>query len=88
MKAIAARTKPKPKRELRRNSLLGFGDFHKENRGNFNSNSHYKNWFCDSQPKAGCHKTNFGVFSAEGAENPKIGFIMRIAEILIKVLQK
>jgi len=31
---------------------------------------------------AGFQKTDFGVSSAEGAGNTKIGFIMRIAEAL------
>jgi len=44
-----------------------------------NSNSHYKNWFFESQPLVGFQKTDFCVFSAAGAENTKIGFIMRIA---------
>jgi hypothetical protein len=42
------------------------------------NNSHYKNWFLESQPKAGIQKTNFGVASAFGAGNTKIGFIMGI----------
>ena len=43
-------------------------------------NSHYKNRFFESPPLAGFQKTDFGVSSAEGAGNTKIGFIMRIAE--------
>jgi len=43
------------------------------------SSSHYKNWFFESPPMAGFQKTNFGVSSAFGAGNTKIGFIMRIA---------
>jgi hypothetical protein len=46
------------------------------------SNSHYKNRFFESQPKAGFQKTDFCVSSACGAGNTKIGFIMRIAEEL------
>ncbi len=45
------------------------------------SSSHYKNWLFESPPLAGFQTTNFGVSSAEGARNTKIGFIMRIAEI-------
>jgi hypothetical protein len=33
-----------------------------------------------------CIKTNFGVFSACGAENPKIGFIIGIATLLLTKL--
>jgi hypothetical protein len=36
--------------------------------------SRYKNWFFESQPVAGFQKTNFGVSSAEGTGNTKIGF--------------
>jgi len=43
------------------------------------SNSHYKNRFFESPSMAGFQKTDFGVSSAEGAGNTKIGFIMRIA---------
>jgi hypothetical protein len=38
-----------------------------------------KNRFFESQPAAGFQKTDFGVSSAYGAGNTKIGFIMRIA---------
>jgi hypothetical protein len=40
------------------------------------SNSHYQNWFVESPPTSGFQQTNFGVFSAKGAENTKIGLIM------------
>jgi hypothetical protein len=43
------------------------------------NNSHYKNRFFESPPLAGFQKTDFGVSSAEGAGNTKIGFVMRIA---------
>jgi len=43
------------------------------------SNSHYQNRFFESPPMASFQKTNFGVSSAFGAGNTKIGFIMRIA---------
>jgi hypothetical protein len=43
------------------------------------NNSHYKNRFFESPPLAGFQKTDFGVSSAFGAGNTKIGFIMRIA---------
>jgi hypothetical protein len=43
------------------------------------SNSHYKNRFFESPPKAGFQKTDFGVSIAAGDGNTKIGFIMRIA---------
>jgi hypothetical protein len=43
------------------------------------SNSHYKNRFFESHPRAGFQKTDFGVSSAQGAGNTKIGFIVRIA---------
>jgi hypothetical protein len=43
------------------------------------SNSHYQNRFFESPPTAGFQKTDFVVFSAFGAENNKIGSIMRIA---------
>jgi len=46
------------------------------------SNSHYKNRFFESQPTVGFQKTDFGVSSACGAGNTKIGFIMRIAGAL------
>jgi hypothetical protein len=46
------------------------------------SNSHYKNRFFESPPTAGFQKTDFGVSSACGAGNTKIGFIMRIAVAL------
>jgi hypothetical protein len=39
-----------------------------------------KNWFFESPPKVGFQKTNFGVCSAVGTGNTKIGFIMTIAE--------
>jgi hypothetical protein len=42
------------------------------------SNSHYENRFFESPPAAGFQKTDFGVSSAEGAGNTKIGFIMGI----------
>ncbi|MEA5477168.1 hypothetical protein VB774_05995 [Pseudanabaena galeata UHCC 0370] len=45
------------------------------------SNSHYKNRFFESSPTASFQK-NFGVSSAEGAGNTKIGFIMGIAGYL------
>jgi hypothetical protein len=45
------------------------------------SNSNYKNRFFESPPTVGFQKTDFGVSSAEGAGNTKIGFIMRIAGI-------
>jgi hypothetical protein len=54
------------------------------------SNSHYKNRFFESTPSACLQKTDFVVFSAEGAENNKIGFIMRIAKakfILLKIIK-
>ncbi|MEA5478126.1 hypothetical protein VB774_10895 [Pseudanabaena galeata UHCC 0370] len=44
------------------------------------SNSHYKNQFFESPPTAGFQKTDFGVSSAFGAGNTKIGFKMRIAD--------
>ncbi len=44
--------------------------------------SHYKNWLFESPPLAGFQITNFGVSSAFGAGNTKIGFIMRIAVLL------
>jgi hypothetical protein len=44
------------------------------------SNSHYKNRFFESPPMTGFQKTDFGVPSALGAGNTKIGFIMRIAD--------
>jgi hypothetical protein len=43
------------------------------------SNSHYKNRFFESPPTADFQRTDFGVSSACGAGNTKIGFIMRIA---------
>jgi hypothetical protein len=43
------------------------------------SNSHYKNRFFESPPKAGFQKNDFRVSSAYGAGNTKIVFIMRIA---------
>jgi hypothetical protein len=43
------------------------------------SNSHYKYWFFESLLTTGFQKTDFGVSSAAGAGNTKIGFIMRIA---------
>ena len=46
------------------------------------SNSHYKSRFFESPPTAGFQKTDFGVSSAEGAGNTKVGFIMRIASAL------
>jgi len=51
------------------------------------SNSHYKNWFFESPPSAGFQKTNFGVSSAFGAGNTKIGFIMRIAVKIIPIFK-
>jgi hypothetical protein len=45
------------------------------------SNSHYKSRFFESPPTAGFQKTDFGVSSAYGAGNTKIGFIMRIATL-------
>jgi hypothetical protein len=39
----------------------------------------YKNRFFESPPLTGFQKTNFGISSAEGAGNPKIGFTMRIS---------
>jgi hypothetical protein len=42
-------------------------------------NSHYQTWFFENQPMVGFKKTNFGVSSAFGAGNTKIGFIMRTA---------
>jgi len=64
----------------RRHSLLGFCALSKIYFAI--SNSHYTNWFFESPPLAGFQKTNFGVSSAEGAGNTKIGFIMRIAALL------
>jgi hypothetical protein len=43
------------------------------------NNSNYKNRFFESPPLAGFQKTDFGISSAFGAGNTKIGFIMRIA---------
>jgi hypothetical protein len=43
------------------------------------SNYHYENRFFESPPTAGFQKTNFGISSAFGAGNTKIGFIIRIA---------
>jgi hypothetical protein len=43
-------------------------------------NNHYKNRFFESPPTAGFQKTDFGISSAEGAGNAKIGFILRIAD--------
>jgi hypothetical protein len=43
-------------------------------------NSHYKNRFFESQPRAGFQKTDFGVSSVKGARNSKIGFTIRIAD--------
>jgi hypothetical protein len=48
-------------------------------KGVASSNSNYKNRFFESPPTAGFQKTDFGVSSAEGAGNTKLGFIMRIA---------
>ncbi len=48
----------------------------------FGSNSHFKNWFFESQPMADFQKTNFGFSSACGAGKPKIGFVMRISAFL------
>ncbi|MFN6384953.1 MAG: hypothetical protein ACK400_12820, partial [Pseudanabaena sp.] len=45
------------------------------------SYSHYKNRFFESPPLADFQKTDFGVSSAFGAGNTKIGFIMRIAAL-------
>ena len=42
-------------------------------------NSHYKNRFFESLPMVDFQKTDFGVSSAFGAGNTKIGFIMIIA---------
>jgi hypothetical protein len=47
--------------------------------GEYNSNSHFKNWFSESQPQTGFQKTNFMFSSAYGAGKHKIGFITRIA---------
>jgi hypothetical protein len=44
------------------------------------SNSHYKNRFFESPPQVAFQKTDFGVSSAVGAGNTKIGFIMRVAD--------
>ena len=44
------------------------------------SNSHYKNRLFEIPPSAGFQTTDFGVSSAKGTGNTKIGFIMRIAE--------
>jgi len=49
------------------------------------SNSHYTNRFFESPPTAGFQKTDFGVSSAEGAGNTKIGFIMRIAGFMANI---
>jgi hypothetical protein len=49
-------------------------------KGVASSNSNYKNRFFESPPLAGFQKTDFGVSTAEGGGNTKIGFIMRIAE--------
>jgi hypothetical protein len=38
--------------------------------------NYYKNRFFESPPLAGFQKTDFGVSSAFGAGNTKIGFIM------------
>jgi hypothetical protein len=46
------------------------------------SNSHYKNWFFESTPKAYFQKADFVVFSAFGAENNKISFIMETAKFM------
>ncbi|MFN9759136.1 MAG: hypothetical protein ACK59J_00930 [Pseudanabaena sp.] len=43
------------------------------------SSFYYKNRFFESPPKVGFQKTNFGVYSAFGTGNTKIGFIIRIA---------
>jgi hypothetical protein len=43
-------------------------------------NNNYKNRFFESPPTAGFKKTDFGISSAEGAGNAKIGFILRIAD--------
>jgi hypothetical protein len=48
--------------------------------GVLRSPQQYKNRFFESPPAAGFQKTDFGVSSAKGAGNTKIGFIMRIAE--------
>jgi len=52
------------------------------------SNSHYTNQFFESPPSAGFQKIDFGVSSAEGAGNTKIGFIMRIAVSFLERLTK
>ncbi|PZO37780.1 MAG: hypothetical protein DCF19_18115 [Pseudanabaena frigida] len=49
----------------------------------FSSNSHYKNRFFESKPKASYQKTDFVVFCTIGAENNKIGFIMRITSFWV-----
>ena len=43
--------------------------------------THYKNRFFERTPAVGFQKTDFGVSSAKGAGNTKIGFIMRIAAL-------
>ena len=48
------------------------------------SSSHYKNRLFESPPTAVFQTTDFGVSSAFGAGNTKIGFIMRIT---VKPLQ-
>jgi hypothetical protein len=42
------------------------------------SNSRYENRFFESPPWAGFQKTDFGVSSAKGIGNTKVGFTMRI----------
>jgi hypothetical protein len=51
------------------------------------SNLGYKNWFFESSPTVSFQKTNFGVSSAKGAGNTKIGFIMRIAANCIPIIR-
>jgi len=51
------------------------------------SNSHYKNRFFESLPSAGFQKTDFGVSSAFGAGNTEIGFIMRIAVLMVILME-
>jgi hypothetical protein len=51
------------------------------------NNFHYKNWFFESQPKAGFQKTNFGVSRAKGAGNTKISLTIRISAFSLFFLE-
>jgi hypothetical protein len=45
------------------------------------SNLGYKNWFFEIPPTVSFQKTNFGVSSAKGAGNTKIGFFDSLTSV-------